>query len=90
MGVSIRCPREKEPAHHEALGDHRLELWFSHPDDGFDPNHDKAPYLFSHMGSLHDEMTIYPARRTWPEHLIDYPGHWRGYIVEGIVYDALR
>jgi hypothetical protein len=88
MGISIRCPREEEPDHRSAWdGDHRLEFWFSHPDDGFGPNHDRE--LFNHMGSLNDLLTVYPSRLVYPEYLITVPLHWRGYIIEGVVYDAI-
>ncbi len=87
MGLSLFCPNQT-PEHLEARGPHRIELWFAKPDDGYLPNFDAAPLLFEHFGGVLDEgFTLY-SKNVWPEYLVTIPGHWSGYIVEGVVYDA--
>lgn len=88
MGVSLSCPRGEEETHKAARGIHRVEFWFSRPEDQGPPNHDRAPWLYAHFGNLES-----------PEHFSVYSelgrplearGCWRGYFVEGVLYDALR
>lgn len=88
MGISIQCPLEDVRAHARVWGQHRVELWFSQPDDDADPNWDAQPFLYMHMGTLDEvhHFTIFD----FNGRPLEVPNHWHGYLVEGMVYDARR
>lgn len=84
VGISMRCPREKEPQHLTDFGEHRISLWFARPDDEGEPITSEGLWL--HLGALEDprHFSIY-APHGDP---VSVSNHWRGWIIEGIVFDA--
>jgi hypothetical protein len=85
MGVSFRCP-----AHPDM--DHRIELWFLNPFDTQPPKPSHS--LFFVTGQDFENMTLttglvaVDSRRPMAEHI--FGEHWRGYLFDGWVIDALR
>lgn len=78
MGVSILCPG------HMGL-DHRIEFWFLVPMDGYLPASERGLVLRS--GDTLEDLTLAPlGGDAWGDPLW-VPGHWRGWIVDGRVYD---
>lgn len=88
MGISLQCPREEDKEHFEAWGPHRIAIWFQHPEDDEGPNYDAEPSATAvHMGELDDiaHFSLYK-QGGFP---IRVHQHWTGYVVEGMVYDAV-
>lgn len=86
MGVSFRCP-----GHLSA--DHRIELYFLNPMDGYAPK--PLPTLYYRTGQCFEDLTlsagISVVREGRPVHeILSVEGHWDGYVHGGMVIDALR
>lgn len=83
MGVSFICPRHP----HDGLPEHRLEMWFINPLDGEKPAA-KDGLVFWREGML-DTLCLEPAPASgrW-SHPLSVPGHWRGWVMQGRVYDS--
>lgn len=87
MGVSFLCPGHVGT-------DHRLELWFLNPADGEHPLPSWAmaarevPRVYRRYGHALDELTLtIPGDQMGNP--IDVPGHWRGWVYDGEVWDAV-
>lgn len=90
MGVEFDCPRH--PPKEDAS--HRVRLWFDNPGDGESPapasvvDGELYPRRVYRTGHSLESLTLTPSGS--PDTPIDIYMHWRGYCVEGRVYDSLK
>jgi hypothetical protein len=85
MGFDMDCPGHN--------GQHRLEFWFDNPVDGGRPLTltqltNRGVRLYHRLGIDWGHLTIYS--QSAHEDPLEVPGHWRGWVVEGTVWDSVR
>lgn len=75
----------------ETTGRCRLQFWFSNPDDGEPPDPRHSPFYIHvyRVGPM-----PFASLSMWPDgkgaaRRIDVPGHWRGYVIDGVVWDQV-
>lgn len=90
QGVEFDCPRH--PPRKDAS--HRIRLWFANPGDGDAPapaelvDAELYPRRVFRTGHRLDMLTLTPMGT--PDLPIEVSQHWRGYVLEGEVWDSLR
>lgn len=82
QGVEFDCPTHRAPC--------RLQFWFAAPDDGM-PGKDDTP-LYRHAyreGSLpFASLSLWRRQLVGVARHIDVPGHWKGVVMDGVVWSA--
>lgn len=77
VGFTFGCPRHPN--------NHRIALWFENPGDHGEPV--RARRLYWRQGSSFDSLTVFGLDE---EQAINVPGHWRGWLVEGLLFESMR
>ena len=86
MGVRLLCPGHIHANHH-------VEFWFQNPLDGegslpaSEILQRQVRTLYHRLGSRLDNLTILPPG-DGSVLTLEAPGHWRGYIAEGMLWDS--
>ena len=89
MGLSMECPRHRSGADGDG---HRLVFWFQNPMDGEPPappgvvDHELYPWRVYRLGASLERLTLHPVGGSDPS--LNVYQHWRGYLVDGVIYDA--
>jgi hypothetical protein len=90
MGVEFNCPSHPP----EGDTDHRLRLWFANPTDGDEHialdelEAEMYPRLLYRTGHRLENITLTPVGGHAGD-VISVPGHWKGYVLEGEVFDSV-
>lgn len=89
VGFSFRCPNAGSEHVTRFARNHRLWVWFGWPDDAGEPNWEESSHHAWHQGCIEELANFSCYSATAEDRMLEFPGHWRGYFVDGVAYGTL-